>query len=235
MNLLRLLGLKKPKPKKRAINVAFEYGTHLPVLKSIVEVFQPRGVLELGAGKFSTPLFYHHVKKVVTVETDEKWIQEVAKLLAPRDGFALIHHSLPHLIPKTRIGAISQRTKNECVKYYQEIIERNPGLDFLFIDHISGLRAWTLFNLYKRFDYIVYHDAEDKGYGYEQFSGFDNGEFLHYILRAYIPHTGILIRKKFSNSLTEFQRLLNKNALGYFTAQYRFDFEDLTNQESGVR
>jgi hypothetical protein len=228
MDLLRLLGLRTPKPKKRAVNLAFEYGTHLPVLKAVVEVFQPRGVLELGAGKFSTPLFYRHVKKVITVETDETWIHEVGKLVQPREGFALIHHRVPRLTSKTRARAISQGTKNECVKYYEGIIDRHPELDFLFIDHVSGLRSWTLFHLYTRFDFIVYHDAEEKGHGYERFSDFDNGEYFHYVLRAYIPHTGILIRKRFSPSMAEFQRCLDNNALGYFKAQYRFELDDLT-------
>ena len=228
MNLLRILGLNRNKPKKRAVNLAFEYGTHLPVLKSIVEVFHPHGVLELGAGKFSTPLFYNNVKKVVTIETDGKWIEEVAKMLPPRDQFALTHHSLPQLTSKTRTGAIPQRTKSECVEYYQQIIDQNSGLDFLFIDHISGLRAFTLFALYRQFDFIVYHDAEDKGYGYEQFAEFDNGEFFHHVLRAYIPHTGILIRKTFAGAMPQFKQVLDKNALAYFTEQYRFDLAELT-------
>jgi hypothetical protein len=229
MNLLRILGLNRSKPKRRLVNLEFEYGTHLPVLKSIVEVFQPRGVLELGAGKFSTPLFYHQVEKVVTVETDHKWIQEVARMLPPRDHFSLLHHCVPHLTSKTRFGAIPQHTKDRCVKHYQEIIKHNPALDFLFIDHISGLRAFTLFALYDQFDFVVYHDAEDKGYGYEEFPRFDNGDFLHHVLRAYIPHTGFLIRKKYSRRLGEFKRVLNKNALEYFTGQYHFDLQDLAD------
>src|SRR5262245_52614811 len=105
MNLLKMLGLKKEKPKKRPTNAAFEYGTHLPVSRAIIEVFRPRGVLELGAGKFSTPLFYHSVEKLVTIETDAKWIAEVAKVVPSREHFSLIHHPI-HLSSKTRARVI---------------------------------------------------------------------------------------------------------------------------------
>ncbi len=234
MNLLRFLGLTKKKTEKRQINVAFEYGTHLPVLRSIVEVFHPRGVLELGAGKFSTPMFYQSVKHVVTVESDAKWIEEVAKTLPPREGFSLVHYARPGISGRTRLNALSQRQKTEAVEYYQHLLAKNPGLDFLFIDHVSGLRAFTLAQLYDRFDFIVYHDAEEKGYGYEQFPYEQSGMYFHYILQAYVPHTGFLIHKKFSARLPEFLRILERNAQAYVIEHYRFDLKDLSEPRANT-
>lgn len=231
MDLLRLLGLKKTKPNKRPCNLAFEYGTHLPVLQAILEVFQPQGVLELGAGKFSTPLFYHYGKTLVTLETDAKWFGEVARTLPGRKGFSLIHHDVGRLTSRSRTDSIPIGIKHDCVGYYREIIARHPELDFLFIDHVSGLRAFTLSSLYDEFNFVVYHDAEDKGYRYEEFATVDNGKFIHLVLQAFIPHTGILIRKDYSSKLAEFERALDRNALAYFTSQYRFELRDLTRTQ----
>jgi hypothetical protein len=229
MNLLKTLGLKKKKPKKRAIDPAFEYGTHLPVLKSILETFHPRGALELGAGRYSTPLLYHHVDRLVTIDNDPKWVGEVASLVPPRKNFSLIHHSLPGLTAGTRHWEVPQRTKQQCIAYYREVVASNPGMDLLFIDHISGLRSCALVALYDQFDFVVYHDAEDKGYGYEQFAQHDNGDFLHFLLKPYIPYTGFLIRKKHADRVEELCRLMDQHALAYYTDFYRFALEDLTS------
>ena len=53
------------------INKIFESGTHLPVLKAMLECFEPAGILELGAGENSTKFFYGYNKRVVYVETDK--------------------------------------------------------------------------------------------------------------------------------------------------------------------
>lgn len=227
MNLLKLLGMKKDKPKKRAINAAFEYGTHLPVSRALIEVFKPKGVLELGAGKFSTPLFYQKVKKLVTIETDATWIGEVAKIVPPRDGFELIHHSVK-LSSKTRARSISQKVKDECVAFYRNAMARHSGLDYLFIDQVSGLRAFTLFSLYRQFEFVVYHDAEDKGYGYEQFADCDNGEYFHFLMSTYIPFSGILIHRKHAAKMAEFKQALERHALAYWTEHFHFELRDLT-------
>jgi hypothetical protein len=145
----------------------------------------------------------------------------------PREHFSLIHHPI-HLSSKTRVRVIPQDVKNECVAFYQNAIERNPGLDFLFIDQVSGLRAATLFSLYRQFEFVVYHDAEDKGYSYEQFPEFDNGEYLHFMHSAYIPYTGILMHRKHAAKLAEFKQALERQALAYWTEQFKFELLDLT-------
>lgn len=232
MKPLRFLGITTAKPRKSPDQLAFEYGTHLPVLKAIIDVFQPRGVLELGAGRFSTPLFYHQMKTVVTVESDAKWIEEVAKDVPPRESFHLVHHALPGLTSRTRINSIPERTKAESLRFYNRLLAQHPGLNLLFIDHVSGLRAYTLANLHARFDFVVYHDAEDRGYGYEQFIPTLSTEYFHFLFRSFIPYTGILINKKFADRVSDFNRALDRQSQGYFLEQYRFDLQDRANAEA---
>ena len=130
---------KRKKHLNQPADLIFRYGTHLPVLKSMLEVFQPRGILELGAGKVSTPLFHEYGKKLITIETNAQWVQEVAAALPRRENFTLIHHAVEKITRRSKIDAIPQAIKGACVDYYAKIISENPQLDLLFIDHVSGL------------------------------------------------------------------------------------------------
>jgi hypothetical protein len=225
---MRLIRSLKKKPKQQPSgHQAFDFGTHVPVLKSILEVFQPTGILELGAGKVSTPLFHQCGSRLITVETNAQWVEEVRHLVPPRENFTLIHHVLNGIHERTKIGAISQRVKDECIQYYRRIVAANPDLNLLFIDHVSGLRAVTLAALYQAFDFVVYHDAEDKGYGYELFSACPTDNYFHFVLRTFVPFTGILIRRSFAGRLADFKRVLDKHARAYFDLQYRFDLLDM--------
>jgi hypothetical protein len=230
MRLLPFL-LKKNKPKKNlAAHTTFSYGTHLPVLQSILEVFAPRGILELGAGKVSTLLFHQYGNKVLSIETNERWFQELTGTLPARENFSLIHHDLRPITERTRIDAIPHEVKEDCVRYYRALMAQNPELDFLFIDHVSGLRAFTLAALYLDFDFVVYHDAEDKGYGYDLFSTSGKDNYSHFVLRSLVPYTGLLIHKRFAGRLAEFKRVLDRHTQEYFALQYRFDLQELDSR-----
>jgi hypothetical protein len=100
-------------------------------------------------------------------------------------------------------------------------------LELLFIDHGSGLRAATLTALYPHFNFVVYHDAEDRGYGYDLLKKQDIGSHLHFVLRTFVPWTGLLIRKSFASRLPEFQRVLDRHTKEYFTRMYHFDLKEL--------
>lgn len=73
-----------------------QYGTHLPVLREVLERVRPQRVLEVGAGRYSTREFlsYPGVKQLDSVETDPVWQERVERELAdPRLHF---HRSLPN-------------------------------------------------------------------------------------------------------------------------------------------
>ena len=59
----------------------YKWGSNIPVIKTIMEFFNPSGVLELGIGKYSTPLLYSYNKKLISIETDGDWINSVKKTI----------------------------------------------------------------------------------------------------------------------------------------------------------
>ena len=53
------------------------FGSHLPVLRWLLEVTDGP-ILEVGGGKYSTPLFSQSGRELVTVEEEPKWRDEMA-------------------------------------------------------------------------------------------------------------------------------------------------------------
>lgn len=202
----------------------YKWGSNIPVIKTIMEFFIPIGVLELGAGRFSTPLLYQYNKKLISIETDSVWIEAVKKTIEPRNNFQIIHHDLG-IQHKTKFNQISEEIKQECVDFYKQYI--SPELEFLFIDHVSGLRASSLLALFDKFKYVAYHDAEPaqfKNYNYQILTKEKSKNYIHMMSQTPLVHTGILIHKDYKNVIKDFIEVLNKNNKEY-CKKYNMNYE----------
>lgn len=71
------------------------YGTHIPVLASVVSLAYGGPILELGAGHFSTPLLNAlgraQGRKVVTLDADLEWLNQFADLDLGSEDHLFIH------------------------------------------------------------------------------------------------------------------------------------------------
>jgi predicted O-methyltransferase YrrM len=58
--------------------VSDPYGSHLPTLAYVLAKVQPKRVLELGMGRYSTPMFLYwpSVEWLHSLETDPEWAEE---------------------------------------------------------------------------------------------------------------------------------------------------------------
>lgn len=201
----------------------YKWGSNLPVLDSVTDVFDITGVLELGIGRHSTPLLYSKVKSLISVETDVEWVKTVGSIVKPRDGFKLVHHGVG-VHHKTKYPQITNDIKKTSLDFYNNIIKENPELNFLFIDHVSGLRVTALVNLFSDFDIIVYHDAQHPGYYYSLFDSVDSSEYFHFIHEMPLVHSGILVHKKYKDLLKSFDSVLKEKGLSFCK---KFDIEYL--------
>lgn len=183
--------------------------THVPVLKAVLECFEPTGILELGAGGESTPVFYEYGKKLVSIETDELWFSKIGKMLEPRKDFELIYHDIGHGIHRKSRGILKEII-NDCMLFYSKVLSEHAELNLLFIDHVTGLRASVLTKLFDRFDFVLYHDAEHSGYHYREFDKVDSSDYHRLMFKSFKVWTGILIHKKYEDRLNEFDALLLK-------------------------
>lgn len=200
----------------------FNMGTHIPVLKAILEAFEPTGILELGIGENSTRMFYQYNKPLISIETDAEWYQYMKDELISKDNFKLIHHKLPaNIHRKSKLHRdISMDLANDCVEFYKDVIEQNSDVNFLFIDHVSGLRGIALASLFDRFDFVVYHDAENKGYGYDLFKSKDSDQYIKFMFKSFESWSGILINNDYADKIECFEAALYKYGSEYYNGLY---------------
>jgi len=210
------------------IDHTFEYrwGSNRPVIKTIMEYFIPKGVLELGVGRYSTPLLYSYNIPLVSIESDKSWIDTVKELVPDRDNFKLIHHDIGiHF--KTKYQDIDDKTKNDCVEFYKTYI--TSDLEFLFVDHVSGLRASSIIGLFDKFKFIAYHDAEAKqfrNYNYHSITPKITKDYFHFMNQTPLVNTGIFLHHDYEKDIDDFIFQLQLNNRDYcqkFDIHYPLD------------
>ena len=198
----------------------FTLGTHLPILRAVLDVFKPKGIMELGTGLKSTPFLYSYNSTLLSVESDLGWLKNVEPLVIPRDGFELIYHDIGHGVDvKTKYKQIPTGVVDECIKFYQELM-KNHNLDFLFVDHVSGLRVTTIIELFGEFSVVAYHDAQHKGYFYDKLLEITLDDYLHVMFESLGVYTGILVHKDYSESMEMFD-----SSLKNYGEKYCNDFD----------
>jgi len=193
----------------------YKWGSNIPPIQTVMEFFNPTGILELGMGKYSTRLLYSYNKKLISIETDGDWVDTIKKTIVPRDNFQVIHHQLG-VHHKTKFNQISDQVKLESIEFYKQYI--TPDLEFLFVDHVSGLRASSILGLLDQFKYIVYHDAQPsqfKNYNYQILTKEKTKNYVHFIWPLPIVSSGILIHKNYEDKVQGFVEMLNKNSRSY--------------------
>lgn len=169
-------------------------GTHLPVLQSIIEIFRPRLAMELGAGLYSTPLLVDNFEWLVSVENDQFWYKKICRRYANKRNIEIIYHP----IEKHIHSSLSSLDINEVEihrSFYQSLSDANPKSELLFVDQASCLRTISLMEMYRRFKFIVWHDADCDKYEYQRFYDLDLSDYNRYWFRLNKYATGFMIRK----------------------------------------
>jgi hypothetical protein len=202
------------------------WGSHTPVNTSVLKSFPISGVLELGAGLNSTPLFFDNCKNVTSIENDSNWINKLREenLIKETENQKLVYHELPEFINRsTHRRDIPKHILRESIEFYK--LYMVSDINFLFIDGYAGLRLEALEKLYNNFDIITYHDAEpkfDHCYDYSKFTV--NDQYIHLIDKSFPAYVGILISKKYENLIPSFKENFNKEVEIYaakFNSYYK--------------
>jgi hypothetical protein len=188
---------------ERQVQVDIKWSSHIPLNVSILKSFPITGVIELGAGFYSTKLFNDMDVPYLSIEIDKQWIE---KLNLPN----VIHYEAPLGIDK---GTIREKIdKNELDKFSKFCFNnKDIWANYLFIDTYSGYRLSSLVDLYEHFDVIVMHDTEqsqDKYYGYSQFKPNDN--YLYFKDETWLSSSSFLIKKELIEYYPKFNDEFNR-------------------------
>lgn len=149
----------------------YESSTHQPLLRAALDAYNPKFVLELGIGDYSTP-FLSEVP-YLGIENNLEWIGRIKK------GFSklgIIHHPVDFQIG-TRFVELSEDVKQGLRIYYNNIYIPRQRPNLLFVDNWTACRAIAINTLRKKFDLIIFHDCQPEGlimYSYDlvQTTGF---------------------------------------------------------------
>lgn len=196
---------------------SIRWGSHIPLNKALLQTFPITGVLELGAGFNSTPLFFDKLNYVVSIESDKEWITNLLKTanLSISENKKILYHQVPNDITRSTLRPnISNTILNDAVNFYK--CNSNKNLNYLFIDQYAGFRYDALQNMYDEYDIIAYHDVQEKNvYAYESFTLNKNTEYYRFIHTSFAAYTGVLISKKFNSLMCSFFDELRKESNQY--------------------
>lgn len=176
------------------------WGSHVPVHKALFKTYEVTGVLELGAGYYSTKMFFDSCNKVTSIETDGEWVNKLQQTIKQDDRHQLVlHEDASHIGRSVRRAKIDTDTLKSVVTFWKKYIDKD--MNYLFIDCISSLRLEAVEKLRNKFDIIVMHDVNPKGLGNhyteDMLTKLAKSKKYNLIVDStYTQHTGILISKK---------------------------------------
>ena len=172
--------------------LTYDWATHQPLIKALLELKKPQFVLELGIGMFSTPLFDGIA--YLGIENDAKWIAEVLKNSNQSAGKkTFMHHDIG--VPSSRKFAnLNKEQREGIVNYFLEVKQNLPDIrpSMLFVDSFVATRGIGMKLLQSKFDVIVFHDAQPRSahiYDYPELSGFSK-----FYLTSEKAWTGVYVR-----------------------------------------
>lgn len=183
----------------------YEWSTHIPLNQAIVEVMQPKLIVELGTGLHSTPIFLKSTaEKLYFIDNDANWLNEIKKNNQFDDRCTIMHHDLGSEIHLTTfLRELSQEKRNEITNYYKELSKTITSIDvkpkMLFVDHYTCARALSINTLYKDFDLVLYHDCQPKGTKWYEYY-FESDLYKNYdsyFLRSPTSWTGCFVKKEY--------------------------------------
>ena len=197
------------------LNYGWDWTTHLPVIKFLVEEYEIEYTLEHGSGIHSTPVLKAGSKKYLGLEEDHDFRNAMIA-----DG---VYKATDVDVLKTCSGLqihqiyseLSGAQKHELDNIYSKLHNRThrvDGFSLLFVDGFTATRNVCINKLFDLFDFIVYHDTEPASkdhYGYD-FCTPILEQFKNYIITTPFSHTGLLVRKEYEINLYDFRKYINQ-------------------------
>jgi hypothetical protein len=167
----------------------YEWATHQPLIRLAMN-YNPRFILELGGGIYSTPIFLAYDTEFRCIDNDVEW----AEYLSENYGIDVEVHKCS--AGETHYDELTERQKAEIAEYYRHLIIPGNRPNLLFVDQVASCRLISIQELKSRFDIIVYHDHDAAGFWTSSFQILDRSGFNSYIVKT--PGTGacIMIRKE---------------------------------------
>lgn len=169
------------------IAAGYEWATHQPVIRAVMDLYQPQYVLELGPGIYSTPVFLEYNLTFDCIENDAVWIS----YLNEKYNLNVIHHDLGNISADITFDELDFNQKKQIIDCYSQIATPNIYPRLLFVDQYCACRMLSISALHNKFSIIIYHDSELKVNRYDLVN---NAGFIVYKLETEKSHTTLMVR-----------------------------------------
>lgn len=177
----------------------YEWETHQPLIRAVMDLYKPSFVLELGAGYYSTPVFMEYEMTFMTIDNNKEW----CNIMSRDFGINVIFHDLGEIPEGWVYNRLNAEQRHEIISYYRNL-EIPDCNNLLFVDNFSSCRMLAINTLRDKFNMIIYHDSESL-----EVNSFDlvNKEgFKGYTLQTSGPCTTLLIKE--DKGLGELQEVI---------------------------
>lgn len=125
------------------------WGTHMPVLASVVAIAPPGPILEIGVGRCSSPLLVHMCKamgrELIGLDSEQSWLDEISLI-----GY----QNLVHMPDWNKLPEWLKAMGDFCKKWPIVFVDHGPG--------DSRLPVTKMVRPYAR--QLVCHDTFNPGY-----------------------------------------------------------------------
>ena len=191
----------------------FQWATHQPLIKGVLDLYDPKFVLELGIGENSTPLFLNY--KYLGVENNLEWINHIKE---KHRNLKLIHHNL-------------DRQEGTLQDYYNSIPVRGDSPRLLFVDNYESCRLIAINTLRDKFDLIIFHDCEpEPGARINHYDMINSEGFNVYFLKTSANWTGIMIRVIIDEGFDELSKYVTPYINRFVTDHPEMQWMRLSNR-----
>ena len=206
--------------KKFGKNFHYRWSTHQPVVRAMVELINPELILELGVGRYSTPLFVRFpAQKIIHVESEQGWLNLVKEenLGAITSKSEWRHHDIAPLgIESIKIlpSQLNESQKTAIDNYYTSLANEIKIMPYksslIFTDGFASCRKSTVDCLTGVTDVMIFHDAEKpEEYGYDKLEPKLYETHDEYLLKTATSWTGFMIKKDIATE-SEIKSIIDK-------------------------
>lgn len=169
----------------------YEWMTHAPLIRAVMDVYSPAFVLELGVGDYSTPIFVEYGVKYLGVDTELEWVNDIIK----KYDVNVFYHEIGEIGRRLNYKKITEEQRADIREYYEGLMfpELKPNL--LFVDQDATCRLISIQVLSPKFDIILYHDHDEMGFEDNSYDLINDYGFNRYALTTERTGAGVMIRQ----------------------------------------
>lgn len=168
----------------------YEWSTHIPIIRAVMELYKPNFVLELGTGINSTPVFLEYKTRLMSIENDPAWMEYVKDKLKTE----IILHDLHGIQIGAHLSELTNDQKADMVSYYSGLRLPNLKPKLLFVDQFTSCRTISINTLGDKFDLIIYHDCQPDGIKWYDYDLINLKGFVTYYLKTPTSWTAFMVR-----------------------------------------